>query len=135
LGPGRWSAEHAQWATGRFSVRCAAGPRRWATGRFRTATFNGLRSRAAGRELLPLDCALQLLLGRASSASASWAFGPKLKKKMKFRFYFPEAVFDIILINLNKFDAILCATFIQRYFAQKIVNFLVLLENNNMKDY
>ena len=37
-------------------------------------------------------------------------------------------------MNLNDFDTIFCANFIQRYFAQKTMNFfLVLLENNNMK--
>ena len=42
----------------------------------------------------------------------------------------------IFLMNLNDFDTIFfCPNFIQRYFAQKTVNFLVLLENNNMKDY
>ena len=38
-----------------------------------------------------------------------------------------------ILMNLNDFDTIFCANFIQRYFVQKTMNFLVLLENNNMK--
>ena len=38
-----------------------------------------------------------------------------------------------ILMNLNGFDTIFCANFIQQYFAQKNSKFLVLLENNNMK--
>jgi len=52
---------------------------------------------------------------------------------MKFCYYFPGAILMHILMNLNDFDTIFCANFIKRYFAQKTVNFLVLLENNNMK--
>jgi hypothetical protein len=36
-------------------------------------------------------------------------------------------------MNLNDFDIIFCANFIQRYFAQKTMNLLVLLKINNMK--
>jgi hypothetical protein len=36
-------------------------------------------------------------------------------------------------MNLNDFEIIFCANFIQRYFAQKTVNLLVLLKINNMK--